>query len=82
MVFMPTAYAANHIRSNHRGGKLATNIQLRRPIALSVVDDRGDLHETVKEILDIIAEHDAILSSGHLHVSEIWTLFPTIHSLR
>ena len=75
MVFMPTAHAANHIRSNHRGGKLATNVQLRAPRALSVVDDNGALLDTVREILDLIAEHDAILSSGHLHVAEIWTLF-------
>lgn len=75
MVFMPTAHAANHIRSNHRGGKLKTNVQLRKPKALSVVDDYGTLIDSVREILDIIAEHDAILSSGHLHVAEIWALF-------
>lgn len=75
MIFMPTAHAANHIRSNHRGGKLATNIELRRPRPLTVVDDNGDLLDAVREILDLIAGHDAILSSGHLHVAEIWTLF-------
>ena len=75
MIFMPTAHAANHIRSNHRGGKLASNVQLRRPTMLTVVDDRGGLRDSVKEILDMIAEHDAILSSGHLHVAEIWALF-------
>lgn len=75
MVFMPTAHAANHIRSNHRGGKLASNVELRKPAMLSVIDDRGALLDTVREILDMIAAHDAILSSGHLHVSEIWALF-------
>lgn len=75
MIFMPTAHAANHIRSNHRGGKLASNVQLRTPRALTVVDDRGELLPEVLEILDIVAEHDAILSSGHLHVAEIWPLF-------
>ncbi|MFP9135852.1 DUF6282 family protein [Devosia sp. XGJD_8] len=75
MVFMPTAHAANHIRSNHRGGKLKSNIQLRKPRPLTVLDDNGDLLDTVREILDMIAAHDAILSSGHLHVAEIWVLF-------
>lgn len=75
MVFMPTAHAANHIRSNHRGGKLKTNVQLRRPQALSVLDENGDLLDSILEILDLVAEHDAILSSGHLHVAEIWALF-------
>ena len=75
MIFMPTAHAANHIRSNHRGGKLKSNIQLRKPKPLTVLDDNGDLLDTVREILDMVAEHDAILSSGHLHVAEIWPLF-------
>lgn len=75
MIFMPTAHAANHIRSNHRGGKLKSNIQLRKPKPLTVLDEHGALLDTVREILDMIAEHDAILSSGHLHVAEIWPLF-------
>lgn len=74
MVFMPTAHAANHIRSNHRGGKLKANIELRRPKPLSIVDANGDMLDEVREILDIIASHDAVLSSGHLHVAEIWVL--------
>lgn len=75
MIFMPTAHAANHIRSNHRGGKLKSNVQLRKPKPLTVLDDNGDLLDTVREILDMVAAHDAILSSGHLHVAEIWPLF-------
>ena len=75
MIFMPTAHAANHIRSNHRGGKLKSNVQLHKPKPLTVLDDEGELLDTVREILDMVAAHDAILSSGHLHVAEIWTLF-------
>jgi hypothetical protein len=75
MVFMPTAHAANHIRSNHRGGKLKSNVQLRKPKPLTVLGDDGEVIDTVKEILDMIAAHDAILSSGHLHVAEIGPLF-------
>lgn len=75
MIFMPTAHAANHIRSNHRGGKLKSNVQLRRPRPLTVLEDSGEILDSVKEILDLIAQHDAILSSGHLHVAEIGPLF-------
>lgn len=75
LIYMPTAHAANHIRSNHRGGRLKSNVQLRKPRALSPVDDHGNIIDPVLEILDMIAEHDAILSSGHLHVAEIWALF-------
>ena len=75
LVFMPTAHAANHIRSSHGKSRLASNVRLREPKMLTVVDDMGRLIDPVKQILDIIAEHDVILSSGHLHVSEIFLLF-------
>ncbi len=75
LIYMPTAHAANHIRSNHRKTRLATNVQLMKPYAITVVDENGQLLDVVKEIIDLIAAHDAILSSGHLHVSEAWALF-------
>ena len=75
LVYMPTAHAANHIRNTHRNARLASNVQLRAPSAISVVDQTGALLEPVKQILDIIAEHDVILSSGHLHIAEVWVLF-------
>lgn len=75
LVYMPTAHAANHIRSNFRKKRLATNVELMAPYAITVVDDRGQLLDVVKQILDLIAAHDAIISSGHLHVSEAWALF-------
>lgn len=75
LVFMPTAHAANHIRSSHGKSRLASNVKLRPPRALSPVDEMGRIIDPVKEILDIIAENDVILSSGHLHVAEIFALF-------
>ncbi|MCA1298800.1 DUF6282 family protein [Stappia indica] len=75
LIWMPTAHSANHIRSSARKSRLASNVQLRPPLALTVVDERGGIIDPVKEILDSIAEADAILSSGHLHVWEIWKLF-------
>lgn len=75
LVFMPTAHAANHIRSSHGKSRLATNVKLREPRMLSPVDEYGRVTDPVKEILDIIAEHDVCLSSGHLHVAEIFALF-------
>lgn len=75
LIWMPTAQAANHIRSAHRKTRLASNVQLRNSPALTVVDPYGNILDEVKQILDLIAEFDAILSSGHLHVWEIWKLF-------
>lgn len=75
IVWMPTFSAANHLRHGHRHVILPTKEQMLKPTGLSVVDDKGDLKEEVKPILDIIAETDAVLSAGHLHISEIWPLF-------
>jgi hypothetical protein len=75
LIWMPTAQAANHIRSAHGKVRLASNVQLKNSPALTVVDGYGNILDEVKQILDMIAEFDAILSSGHLHVWEIWKLF-------
>jgi len=75
VVWMPTFSAANHIRHGHRHVVLPTRMTLMPPTMLSVVDDRGNLKDEVKVILDQIAEFDAVLSAGHLHISEIWPLF-------
>ncbi|MEK0165678.1 DUF6282 family protein [Phaeobacter sp. A36a-5a] len=75
MIWMPTAQSANHIRSSFRKSRLEMNVKLKPPRLLTVVDDRGGIIDPVKEVLDSIAEFDAVLSSGHLHVWEIWKLF-------
>ena len=75
LVWMPTFSAANHIRHNHRKNMLATKVPMLAPTMLTVVDERGGLKDEVKFILDQIAEFDAVLSAGHLHISEIWPLF-------
>lgn len=75
LVWMPTFSAANHIRHSHRKQFLATKEKMLAPTMLTVVDERGELKDEVKVILDQIAEYDAVLSAGHLHISEIWPLF-------
>jgi len=75
LIWMPTAQSANHIRSSHRKSRLASNVQLKKSPGITVVDEYGEILDVVKEILDSIAEFDAILSSGHLHIAEIWALF-------
>lgn len=75
VVWMPTVSAANHIREGHNKKLLVAKSAMRRATALSVVDDHGDLKDEVKPILDVIAEHDAVMSCGHLHISEVWPLF-------
>jgi hypothetical protein len=75
IVWMPTVSAANHIREGHRKSLLPTKSKMLKQVGLSAVDARGELLDEVKHVLDIIAEHDAVLSCGHLHISEVWPLF-------
>ena len=75
IVWMPTFSAANHIRHGHRKQLLPTKEKMLKPRALTVVNDKGELIDEAKEILDLIAHYDGILSAGHLHISEIWPLF-------
>ncbi|HVY80090.1 MAG TPA: DUF6282 family protein [Steroidobacteraceae bacterium] len=75
LVWMPTFSAANHIRHSHRKNYLATKEAMLKPKGLTVVTDTGELLDEAKVILDLIAQYDAVLSAGHLHISEIWPLF-------
>ncbi|MBN8829199.1 MAG: hypothetical protein J0G94_00900 [Sphingomonadales bacterium] len=75
LIWMPTFSAANHIRHNRHGHMLPTRMSMRPARMLTVVDDYGRIKDEVKDILDQIAAFDAVLSAGHLHISEIWPLF-------
>jgi hypothetical protein len=69
VVWMPTLSAANHIcRERVSSPGLP-------PTALTVLDARGRVTDDVREILDLIAEHDAVLASGRLHAAEVFPLF-------
>jgi hypothetical protein len=74
MVWMPTVSAANHIRHGHRKELLKSKTPMRRPTDLTVLDAHGRLKDEVKECLDIIAEYDAGMSGGHLHITEVFPL--------
>ena len=76
LVWMPTFASANHInhhkQDEHFTDKFPqTKKKMLDPVPLTILDGAGRLVPEVGPILDLIAEHDAVLSSGHLHVSEI-----------
>ena len=56
-VWMPTLDAANHLKWHGKPGGL-------------MAVEAGRLHEGLNEILQLIADHNAILSSGHIGVDE------------
>ncbi|MCY4619776.1 MAG: DUF6282 family protein [Chloroflexi bacterium] len=63
VVWMPT-FDAVHWRS-HRPGRYFSS---QEPIQL--LDDAGQLLPVIHDILDLIAEHNAVLASGHVSVEE------------
>jgi len=80
IVWMPTFSSANHLDQHkhdaHFDEKFPTpKEQMLAPTPLGALNDKGELHDELKFILDLIAEADLVLSSGHLHISEIWPLF-------
>jgi hypothetical protein len=80
LVWMPTFSSRNHLdhhkKDEHFTEKFPqTKKKMLEPIPLTVVDGSGKLLPEVAPILDMIAENDIVLSSGHLHITEIWPLF-------
>ncbi len=80
LVWMPTFTSANHIdhhkQDEHFKDKFPqAKKKMLEPIPLTVLDRAGALVPEVLPILDLIAEHDVVLSGGHLHISEIFPLF-------
>lgn len=77
LVWMPTFSSKNHIDSPF-GIKAGFPHTIKKMIPfdpLTPIDDNGEVKDEVKVILDMIAEHDVILSGGHLHISEILKVF-------
>lgn len=78
LVWMPTFSSKNHIEHHKNGatpGFPNSKKPMMAPRPVHVVDGSGKLLPEVLPILDMIAEHDVVLSSGHLNISEIWPLF-------
>lgn len=80
LVWMPTYCAANHIHYHAAHEEFVDQFpKLQKamvpPTPITVLDGQGRLKSEVLQILDLIAEADVVLSSGHLNISEIWPLF-------
>lgn len=74
MIWMPTLCAHNHLTTAFRYN-LHGRLGMREPMRITILDEKGRLRPEVKDILDLIAKHDAVLCGGHLHVSEMFPLF-------
>lgn len=77
IVWMPTLSAANHLADAGKQTKTfpKTTRKMLPAEPLSVLDANGALTDATKQVLDIIAEADIILSGGHLSADELHILF-------
>jgi hypothetical protein len=72
--------AKNHIDQHKKDAHFKdkfpqTKKKMIEPEPLTIVDGKGKLLPEVLPILDLIAENDIVLSSGHVHISEAFPLF-------
>ncbi len=63
-VWFPTFSSRQHVENEHHGFP-ESDIEIPNRI-VDVVDDAGELVPEVYDVLDLIAENDALLSVGHL----------------
>jgi hypothetical protein len=72
MVWFPTLSSAAHVRhhEDHDTGFPTPEVDLRPNEIISILDERGAVLPEVQDILSVIAAEDAVLTCGHLGVTE------------
>jgi hypothetical protein len=74
MVWMPTVSSEQHICVHEREEHLkfpSTSIKLRKTTPIPVLDEAGTLLPDTVEVLQLVKDADAILSTGHMSPPEI-----------
>lgn len=77
IVWFPTISSENHIRHHQAQPHMKFPSQQGRElpdIPVKVIDDRGELVPAAREILQLIADADVVMSSGHVSVPEVMAL--------
>ena len=77
IVWFPTISSENHIKHHQAQPHMKFPSQVGRElpdIVVKVLDARGELLPEARQILELIADADAILSSGHVSVPEALAL--------
>ena len=92
IVWMPTVDAANETAGRVGGPnkKLPFWAEIQRELAgmgispppLTVVDDQGNVNEAARRCMELIANHDMILATGHLGRKEIFALVSAAREMK
>lgn len=76
MVWMPSADARNHLRHFGEIGKYGSKLDYEKPRiynnvrGITILDEDGNLVQSVHEILDVTADADAAIATSHLDIQE------------
>ncbi|MDY7084870.1 MAG: DUF6282 family protein [Actinomycetota bacterium] len=72
MVWFPTLSSAAHVKhhEHHDTGFPTPEVDLRPNEIITILDDTGAVLPEVRDILDVIAAEQAVLTCGHLGVEE------------
>lgn len=75
VVWMATAHAKNHLDHEAKEAGFKDKFPVNSKKTVSAIpavltDEKGEVLDEVKLILDLIAENDAVVSAGHHHISE------------
>lgn len=72
MVWFPTLSSVAHVRhhEDHDTGFPTPEVDLRPNEIISILDERGAVLPEVQDILSVIAAEDAVLTCGHLGITE------------
>lgn len=85
IVWMPTGHSAHHAELTGGLGKWGPSfMKLYVPegaTGLTVLDDEGALTDEARTTLELIAEHDALLATGHLSAREILAVLDAASAL-
>ncbi|GIM92041.1 DUF6282 family protein [Paractinoplanes toevensis] len=72
MVWFPTLSSAAHVshHENHDTGFPTPEVDLRPNEIITILDENGAVLPVVRDILSVIAAEDAVLTCGHLGITE------------
>jgi Family of unknown function (DUF6282) len=77
IVWFPTISSENHIKHHEAQPQMKFPSQQERElpdVPVKVIDDGGELLPAAREILQLIADADVVMSSGHVSVPEVMAL--------
>jgi hypothetical protein len=78
VVWFPTLSSTAHVNHEHSSDSTFTNaaIRLRPDEPQSIFDENREVRDDVRDVVQVIAEQDAVLNCGHLGADEIDVLIP------